>query len=452
MNISSFLILFLFLRHPAPSTPKNSEVKLSCRRVPSNKRIPIFGYIMIGSCPSSWRNTETARACMSTNHTADPAVILPLLEVTTNVTYANIYCAMCHGKSHDLRYWSLQIQKGRSPFNISLQDVRSTKASWEAIPVGHTIPEKCVVTPPEANNGPDTTVKRLCRSYSNRILLKINGMKTRVGGDKNHKKSNFKNPHCALLSNPDLLANQTVLCGMSDRVPPRFPSMLFVFSTDGKSDSPHSTAITVHVKFNCEINEVYDPFQERCLPVHSSNTNSTSSHTNVTHECQGIRFPPHKFYMFTNNSVFVIPHQNLYNNDSFILINQTLILCANFSRNYTRQSSTSGVENESLSSHSLALRIVTYVGFSLSIISLLILLVTYFLFAELRTYPGKKVMHLSCAIIAMQTVYFVSDPEFVAAAVCSVLGALLHYFILVMFLWMSVIARSTQKTFSNLRK
>ncbi|XP_078385033.1 latrophilin receptor-like protein A [Oculina patagonica] len=75
---------------------------------------------------------------------------------------------------------------------------------------------------------------------------------------------------------------------------------------------------------------------------------------------------------------------------------------------------------------------------------------TYFLFAELRTYPGKKVMHLSCAMIAMQTVYFVSDPDVVSAAVCAVMGALLHYFILVVFLWMSVIAQNTKKTFSTL--
>ena len=404
---------------------------------------------MIGSCPSSWRNDETARACMSTNHTADPAVILPLLDVTTNVTYANIYCAMCHGKSRDLRHWSLQILKGWRLANISLQDIRSIETWWEAVPVGNIIPEKCVVTPPEANIGPDTTIKRLCRSYANTIFVRVNTMQ-RQSGEEN-RKSNFKNPHCALLSSPDLLANQTVLCGRSYRSPPKLPSMFFVFSARAKN-SPHLGPPPVHVKFKCDINEVYDPFRERCLPVHSSHTNSTRNGTNVTHKCQGLRFSPHEFRTFINNSVFIISHRKLYKNDSYILANQTLILCANFSRNYTRKSTASRVENESLSSHSLALRIVTYVGFSLSIISLLILLVTYFLFAELRTYPGKKVMHLSCAIIAMQTVYFVSDPDVVPAVICSVLGALLHYFILVMFLWMSVIARSTQKTFSNLSK
>lgn len=88
----------------------------------------------------------------------------------------------------------------------------------------------------------------------------------------------------------------------------------------------------------------------------------------------------------------------------------------------------------------------------MSIISLLFLLMTYFLFAELRTYPGKKVMHLSCALIAMQSVYFVSDPDVVSSAVCAVMGALLHYFVLTVFLWMSVIADNTQRTLSSLSK
>ncbi|KAJ7353741.1 hypothetical protein OS493_032611 [Desmophyllum pertusum] len=53
-------------------------------------------------------------------------------------------------------------------------------------------------------------------------------------------------------------------------------------------------------------------------------------------------------------------------------------------------------------------------------------------------------------MIAMQSVYFASDPDVVSSAVCAVMGALLHYFILAVFLWMSVIAHSAQKTFSTL--
>ncbi|KAJ7312522.1 hypothetical protein OS493_039641 [Desmophyllum pertusum] len=53
-------------------------------------------------------------------------------------------------------------------------------------------------------------------------------------------------------------------------------------------------------------------------------------------------------------------------------------------------------------------------------------------------------------MIAMQAVYFASDPDVVCSAVCAVMGALLHYFILAVFLWMSVIAHNTQTTFSTI--
>jgi len=84
-----------------------------------------------------------------------------------------------------------------------------------------------------------------------------------------------------------------------------------------------------------------------------------------------------------------------------------------------------------------------------SIAFLLFLLVTYLLFAELRTFPGKKVMHLSCAMIAMQSIYLVSDPDVVSSGVCAVIGVLLHYFGLVVFSWMSTIAYNIQKVFSS---
>ena len=59
-------------------------------------------------------------------------------------------------------------------------------------------------------------------------------------------------------------------------------------------------------------------------------------------------------------------------------------------------------------------------------------------------------MHLSRVMIAMQSVYLVCDPDVVSSAVCAVMGALLHFFTLAVFLWMSVIAHRTQKTFSAL--
>ena len=438
--------LYFFLLRNSPKL-KTKPRKLSCRRAPSNEKNSIFGYIMIDSCPSSWRNADVARACLSTNYTANPVVALPVLDRTTNITYANIYCAKCHNKSSDLHFWGLVIRKAVRPENVSIQDIRSADAIWEAFPVGGVTPEKCLTTPSEANMGPETKMTQLCHSYANSIKVK-------------RKRLPFKNNHCALLSDPSLVVNQTALCSMTFLYPPRMFSLFFTFSTN-KAKKPPSRArriMIVHMNVqNCQANEVYDPFQVKCLPIHTGGVNTGHiNSTNTTNMCWGPRFLSHEFRVLSNNSVVIIPYRKLYNNDSFILVNQTLILCsANVSHNYTKEATTAFIpaaEDENPPNDSPVLRIITYAGFSLSIISLLFLLITYFLFAELRTYPGKRVMYLSCALIAMQSVYFVSDPDIVSSAVCAVMAALLHYFILTVFLWMSVIADDTQKTFSSLSK
>ena len=38
---------------------------------------------------------------------------------------------------------------------------------WEAFPVGDVTPEKCLITPLEANMRPETEMTQLCRSYAN---------------------------------------------------------------------------------------------------------------------------------------------------------------------------------------------------------------------------------------------------------------------------------------------
>lgn len=258
-----------------------------------------------------------------------------------------------------------------------MQDVALSNALWEALPGGDIIANKCIVTPEEAFKGPDTKNKRLCREYANSI-----------GNEEEEENGNYKNPHCAMLSNENILVNSTVVCHRDGRLPSRMSSMIFIFSRKARFNLGFRDS-AVRLEVSCANNDIYDPFKGRCLSVVSDVTHKNTS----------------------QQSVYVIPHQKVYNNDSFIAINKTLILCSNFSRNYTK--------------------IVRKPG------------------NDQRTYPGKAVIHLSCAMIVMQSVYFASDPDVVSSIACAVLGGLLHYSILAVFLWMVAIAHNTQKTFSK---
>lgn len=408
---------------------------LECRKAPSSINKDIYGYVMVASCPLSWSDAQTEHACLSTNYSADPASAVPVVDMVTSLTYANIYCAMCHGKSDNLRLWDVQIWMKRGVSDISLQVIRSPDTFWEVRPFDIQVAQKCIITPNAALIGQDTKLKNLCRSYANGVNIKPHG--------------SFKNPHCALLWNRTIL-NKKVICSRGLRVAPRLPSLLFAF-TKARSQTRQVPrgVITLHVDYTCEINEVYDPFQGRCIPVIPASSSISVTVVNQKKCTAEIRFLPNEFQILSNNSVLVFAHHMTYSNESFVLANNTLILCTNFSRNYTERRIT--LEDVKTEQQFPAIQIITYVGFSVSIAFLLFLLVTYLLFAELRTFPGKKVMHLSCAMIAMQSIYLVSDPDVVSSGVCAVIGVLLHYFVLVVFSWMSTIAYNTQKVFSSTR-
>ena len=74
---------------------------------------------------------------------------------------------MCRGKSRDPHFWSLVIRKPGRLVNASIQDIKSANEFWEVFPVGDVTPEKCLITPLEANMRPETEMTQLFRSYAN---------------------------------------------------------------------------------------------------------------------------------------------------------------------------------------------------------------------------------------------------------------------------------------------
>ena len=99
--------------------------------------------------------------------------------------------------------------------------------------------------------------------------------------------------------------------------------------------------------------------------------------------------------------------------------------------------------------HNQALEILTMTGFSISIISVLLALITYILFSELRTLPGKNLMNLCLSLLMYQTIWLVRSYLQQNTISCTTVGVLEHFLILVSFVAMSVLSHHSCVVFSK---
>ena len=102
----------------------------------------------------------------------------------------------------------------------------------------------------------------------------------------------------------------------------------------------------------------------------------------------------------------------------------------------------------SSNTNDMALVVLTYVGISLSVACLSLVLVTYSLFKELRTLPGVNLMNLSISLLIAHSL-FIAAGATQYRLVCTSIAVLSHYFYLASFTWMSIIAFDTYYTFSR---
>ena len=101
------------------------------------------------------------------------------------------------------------------------------------------------------------------------------------------------------------------------------------------------------------------------------------------------------------------------------------------------------------SDHVLA--ILTSIGFTMSIICLSLLLITYGMFRELRTIPGMNTMNLCFSLLLSHCVWFICSNLYskTVTTLCTVSSILEHYLILVSFVAMSVISFHSCLVFSQ---
>ena len=126
--------------------------------------------------------------------------------------------------------------------------------------------------------------------------------------------------------------------------------------------------------------------------------------------------------------------------------NSAIAICLPFRKTFNTTEKIKVVKN---SDTDYPLRILTLICFSISILFLFILLVTYWMFIELRTLPGLNLMSLAVSMLLSQVTWLVGTAHFMNTKTCEVLGKIEHYLFLVTFMAMSVISYHSCIVFSR---
>ena len=129
------------------------------------------------------------------------------------------------------------------------------------------------------------------------------------------------------------------------------------------------------------------------------------------------------------------------------------MICPNYT-NYKVNYSNSSIQviepNITVKTESRFLRYVTFVGFLVSFLALILTLVIHFIFAELRRpLPGKNLMSLCLALALAQFMWLFGSGDTDKPTFCTAVAALIHYLFLVSFACMAIIAFDTHRTFSS---
>ena len=89
--------------------------------------------------------------------------------------------------------------------------------------------------------------------------------------------------------------------------------------------------------------------------------------------------------------------------NSILPRNATFAICQPSATTYNHSNNQTNTQLNFQTSY--ALRLLTVIGFSISILWLLLLLITYALFKELRTVPGMNLMNLSFSLLVSHSLW-----------------------------------------------
>ena len=468
---------------------------LQCKRTENiflDRYIPLSvglreAYWMISSCPEEWlASGDAQRSEIRSNCNASYARFPPVSDYNTGVVYKNEYCAVCNGVEKSVRWryglgctrWlsrELQLANESSVvYNLTVDLLYR-----ECIPCSYEPPDLPSLAPqpracyPHIDSclGPENVAmpaEEYRLAVSQCASEPLNPVWAKVGSRV------FRNHYCAMC-NGEFSTTCASLPGEifpGGLLPPvldmsyceveaerrlghqRRPPSLFENGTRETlvAGTPFSAVLDINkdglkvsskvvettIPVTCGENQLYDPVLEDCRSVvcAASIGDDCTSPSNVSCETGLIQLTKDDDFVLVNNST-VIYGDIKY--DVVELSGGDPVICANLSANGTITRNVT----EFFYNYPTAYFILTYVGCSLSLVGVTLILLSLALFKELRTPTTVILTNLSASIIVTNLFILIGGPVAEgtqSSQLCVSVSIVLHFFFLAQFSWMTVMS------------
>ena len=401
----------------------------------------IHGHAMIANCPPGNTDKELKTSCSAQAQAGASLEALPVTDKQTNRTFKNLFCAKCNG-AQNWMYWQFKakcpgvdwshVPKEKS---VLLKFIQANcklsfqlRAKDENRASSCVLPSKCAAVELVASH---PLLSKLCGFYALPICYN----------------ADQKNPHCALCNGNFASLRSHCSCeggGLTPVGGPPSLDILFDFSEKTISTTGSQREVVQWQHRKCNDGYVYDPFTEKCRFVYSNSLGpdgSRNSSDNSSGACSWIKVETEDAVVFANQTVLVKSAGELFNKT---FVNGTgVFICGDFKQEYVVEEPVP-MEEKSLT----ASQVITFVGCSLSVVALVILLFIYARYKELRNLPGLNLMGLAVAMVLYHVAFFLTGHTGYAV-LCKAVAVCLHYFLLCSFAWMAVMAFDLTKTFAS---
>ena len=492
------------------STANELDGLLQCRSIHLDVRTKpdwMESFWMVSACPADWLADRDDQLFLDTfnNCTRGSTNLPPVTALNSGLVYKNEYCAVCHevenfkmwGYHFECTPWLRYIMFTSSDFQLTIEIVER-----ECIACGFHAPQ---AIPSARACVHDSLVNGSClgreelqditgvpieeEDYQDIVSQCQSGPIRPVGLGRFpiDDAVPFRNQYCAICNaihvateglmciNPYIYRDLTNHCReeAANLMPVRpitptendnktvgrisgvgFPFTVFL-DVNGDTQVVRTETMLVTIPTSCSNGQVFDPIDQICRTTicpESAHGGSCAIVKNITLSmnsnnslpCDGVPIP-------LNNSDFQLLDDNktlLFHDEVFNIlgyVNNLPIICTNFSENGTLDRNITSF----FYSYPAAFSILTTVGCSLSVIGCVFVLLTYTLFSELRTLPGKILMNLSATILATCIFTVIGSPLFALAEkeeLCQTKAIILHWLVLCEFSWMMIMSYELTRT------